>query len=339
MERVGVRIMYQLSAMAVVGITEIIPKIRYIFRALRELKLVLKVTPPDLLILIDYPGFNLNLAKKAHSLGIPVFYYIPPQVWAWWERRVRKIAKMVDRVAVILPFEKEFYRKHGLKVEYVGHPLLDISLPKSGEEKIKESLDINHKKIPILGLFPGSRDEEIVRMLPAMIGAAEIICRDYPSLCCILPLASTVREDVAMPLIENAKIDIKIGRLDTKEILKIADLALIASGTATLEAAIMETPVVIVYKVSYLSYILGRFLIKVSNIGLVNLVAGKAIVPELIQGKATALRLAEEALAILKNETLKKDMKKGLKLVHEQLGQGGAAKKAAHIAGEMMGLY
>jgi len=339
MERVGVRIMYQLSAMAVVGITEIIPKIRYIFRALRELKLVLKVTPPDLLILIDYPGFNLNLAKKAHSLGIPVFYYIPPQVWAWWERRVRKIAKMVDRVAVILPFEKEFYRKHGLKVEYVGHPLLDISLPKSGEEKIKESLDINHKRIPILGLFPGSRDEEIVRMLPAMIGAAEIICRDYPSLCCILPLASIVREDVAMPLIENAKIDIKIGRLDTKEILKIADLALIASGTATLEAAIMETPMVIVYKVSYLSYILGRFLIKVSNIGLVNLVAGKAIVPELIQGKATALRLAEEALAILKNETLKKDMKKGLKLVHEQLGQGGAAKKAAHIAGEMMGLY
>ena len=338
MERAGVRIMHQLSAMAVVGMTEIIPKSRYIFRALRELKQSLHVTPPNLLILIDYPGFNLNLAKKAHSLGIPVLYYISPQVWAWREGRVRKIAKRVDKVAVILPFEEEFYRKHGLKAEYVGHPLLDISLPKRDKEEIKENLDINHNKTPILGLLPGSRDEEIESLLPAMIGAAEIISRDYPNLCCILPLASTVREDVVAPYLRNAKIDIKIERLDTKEILKIADLALIASGTATLEAAIMETPMVIAYKVSFLSYMLGQFLIKVSHIGLVNLVAGRAIVPELIQGKATALRLAEEAVAILKNETLKRDMKKSLKLVHEKLGRGGAAKKAARIAGEMMGL-
>ena len=338
MERAGVRIMHQLSAMAVVGMTEIVPKIRYIFRVSRELKQSLKVTPPDLLILIDYPGFNLHLAKKAHSLGIPVLYYIPPQVWAWREGRVRKIAKRVDRVAVILPFEKEFYRKHGLKAEYVGHPLLDISLPKRDKEEIKKSFNINHNKTPILGLLPGSRDEEIGSLLPEMIGAAEIISQDYPNLYCILPLASTVKEDVVVPYIKTAKIEIKIERLDTKEILKIADLALIASGTATLEAAIMETPMVIAYKVSFLSYMLGRFLIKVSHIGLVNLVAGKAIVPELIQGKATALRLAEEAVAILKNETLKRDMKKSLKLVHEQLGQGGAAKKAAHIAGEMMGI-
>ena len=338
MEKAGVRIMYQLSAMAVVGMTEIIPKGRYIFRVSRELKHSLLVTPPDLLILIDYPGFNLHLAKKAHSLGIPVLYYIPPQVWAWREGRVRKIAKRVDRVAVILPFEKEFYRKHGLEAEYVGHPLLDISLPKRDNEEIKKSLDINHKKTPILGLLPGSRNEEIENLLPAMIGAAEIISQDYPNLYCILPLAFTVKEDVVAPYIRNAKIDIKIERLDTKEILKIADLAFIASGTATLEAAIMETPMVIAYKVSFLSYLLGRFLIKVSHIGLVNLVAGRAIVPELIQGKATALHLAEEASAILKNETLKRDMKKSLKLVHEQLGQGGAAKKAAHIAGEMMGL-
>ncbi len=337
MERAGVRIMHQSSTMAVVGMTEIIPKSRYIFRVLRELKRSLHVSPPDLLILIDYPGFNLHLAKKAHSLDIPVLYYIPPQVWAWREGRVKKIAKRVNRVAVILPFEKEFYRKHGLKAEYVGHPLLDISLPKRGKEEIKESLDINHDKTPILGLLPGSRNEEIETLLPAMIGAAEIISQDYPHLYCILPLASTVKEDVVAPYIKNAKIDIKTERLDTKEILKIVDLAFIASGTATLEAAIMETPMVIAYKVSFLSYMLGRFLIKVSHIGLVNLVAGKAVVPELIQGKATALGLAEEAVAILKNESLKRDMKKSLKLVHEQLGRGGAAKKAAHIAGEMMG--
>jgi len=337
MERAGVRIMHQSSTMAVVGMTEIIPKSRYIFRVLRELKRSLHVSPPGLLILIDYPGFNLHLAKKAHSLDIPVLYYIPPQVWAWREGRVKKIAKRVNRVAVILPFEKEFYRKHGLKAEYVGHPLLDISLPKRGKEEIKESLDINHDKTPILGLLPGSRNEEIETLLPAMIGAAEIISQDYPHLYCILPLASTVKEDVVAPYIKNAKIDIKTERLDTKEILKIVDLAFIASGTATLEAAIMETPMVIAYKVSFLSYMLGRFLIKVSHIGLVNLVADKAVVPELIQGKATALGLAEKAVAILKNESLKRDMKKSLKLVHEQLGRGGAAKKAAHIAGEMMG--
>ena len=338
MEKVGVRVMYQLSAMAVVGLTEVIPRIRYIFRALIQLKMTLTRNPPDLLILIDYPGLNLNLAKKAHSLGIPVLYYIPPQVWAWWQRRIRKIAKRVDRVAVILPFEKEFYRRFGLTVEYVGHPLLDVPLPKRGKKKIRECLGIGYERGPILGLLPGSRAEEIVRLMPVMINAAEIISRYYPRLYCILPLASTVREDVVKPYLKNAKIDITIGRSDTKELLKIADLALIASGTATLEAAIMETPMVIAYKVSPLSSILARFLIKVSNIGLVNLVAGKAIVPELIQNNVTAFRLAEEGMAILKNDGLRTDMKKGLRLVKEQLGQGGASKKAAHIAGEMMGL-
>ena len=338
MEKVGVRIMYQLSAMAVVGMTEVIPRMRYIFRALRELKTLLTVSHPDLVILIDYPGFNLNLAKKAHSLGIPVLYYIPPQVWAWWERRVRKIAKRVDRVAVILPFEKEFYRRYGLRVAYVGHPLLDISLPKRGTKGIKERLGIGYERGPILGLLPGSRTEEVLRHMPIMIGAAEIISHYYPRLYCILPLASTVREDVVKPYLQKATVDIKIARSDAKELLKIADLALVASGTATLEAAIMETPMVITYKVSPLTYIIVRFLAKVSNIGLVNLVAGKTIVPELIQNKATAYELAVEGLAILKNDRLRADMKKGLRLVKEQLGQGGASNNAAHIACEMMGL-
>ena len=338
MEKVGVRVLFQLSAMAVVGLTEIIPRIGYIFRALRELKTSLRSSPPDLLILIDYPGFNLNLAKKARVLGIPVLYYIPPQVWAWWRGRVRKIARRVDRVAVILPFEEEFYQRFGLPVEYVGHPLMDLPLPRRAKSKIREGLGISHEKGPILGLLPGSRAEEVVRMMPAMIGAAEIISHYYPRLHCILPLASTVREDVVKPYVENATIDVTIGRSDTKELLKIADVALVASGTATLEAAIMETPMIIAYKVSPLSYILGRFLAKVSHIGLVNLIAGRTIVPELIQGEATAFRLAEEALAILKNNGLRAEMKGQLRSIREQLGQGGASRRAASIAGEMMGL-
>ncbi len=338
MKKVGVRVLFQLSAMAVVGMTEIIPRIGYIFRALRELKTSLRSSPPDLLILIDYPGFNLNLAKKARVLGIPVFYYIPPQVWAWWRGRVGKIARRVDRVAVILPFEEEFYHGFGLPVEYVGHPLMDVPLPRRAMSKIREDLGISHEKGPILGLLPGSRAEEVVRMMPAMIGAAEIISHYYPRLHCILPLASTVKEDVVKPYVENAAIDVTIGRSDTRELLKIADVALVASGTATLEAAIMETPMIIAYKVSPLSYILGRFLARVSHIGLVNLIAGRTIVPELIQGEATAFRLAEEALAILKNNGLRAEMKGQLRSIRKQLGQGGASRKAASIAGEMMGL-
>lgn len=338
MEKVGVRVLFQLSALAVVGITEVIPRIGYILRALRELKTSLRSSPPDLLILIDYPGFNLNLAKKARVLGIPVLYYIPPQVWAWWRGRVRKIARRVDRVAVILPFEEEFYQRFGLPVEYVGHPLMDLPLPGGSKRMIREGLGISHEKGPILGLLPGSRAEEVVRMMPAMIGAAETISHYYPRLHCILPLASTVREDVVKPYVENATIDVTIGRSDTKELLKIADVALVASGTATLEAAIMETPMIIAYKVSPLSYILGRFLARVSHIGLVNLIAGRTIVPELIQGEATAFRLAEEALAILKNDGLRAEMKGQLRSLREQLGQGGASRKAASIAGEMMGL-
>ncbi len=338
MERAGVRIMYQLSALAVVGLTEVVPKIRYISRALRGLKLTLTRGRPDLVVLIDYPGFNLNLAKKAHALGIPVLYYIPPQVWAWWTSRVRTIARMVDRVAVVLPFEREFYQRFGLTAEYVGHPLMDVPLPRRDKKRIREGLGIGREKGPILGLLPGSRAEEVVRMMPEMIGAAEIVARSYPLVHCVLPLASAVGEDVVRPYLKDAEVDVTISRSHTRELLKIADVALIASGTATLEAAIMETPMIIAYRVSPLSYILGRFLAKVPHIGLVNLIAGRTIVPELIQGKARASCFAEEALSILRNDGLRTEMKKHLRWVRDQLGRGGASKKAACIAGEMMGL-
>ena len=338
MEKVGVEIIRHLSSVAVVGITEVVPKMGHILEVLREFKRALKVAPPDLVILIDYPGFNLNLAKRAHALGIPVLYYVPPQLWAWWEKRVRKIAKRVDRLAVILPFEKEFYLKHGLEADYVGHPLLDMSLSERGKKEIKEDLGIGHGKGPILGLLPGSRTDEVVRHLPVMINAAEIISRSYQGLSCVVPLAPSVGEDVVEPYVRNGTLDISIGRYDTKELLKIADVALVASGTATLEAAIMETPMVIAYKVSPVSYFLGRFLAKVSHIGLVNLVAGKTIVQELIQGEATAMRLAEEGIALLRDGERRAQMKKELRAVTELLGQGGASERTAYLAVKMMGL-
>ena len=339
MQRAGVRTVRHLSDIAVVGMTEVIPKMRRILGALRMLKGILSSDPPDLLILIDYPGFNLNLAKKAHALGIPVLYYIPPQLWAWWEARVKKVAHRADQVAVVLPFEKDFYLKHGIEVAYVGHPLLDMGLPKRSKEEIRESLGISSEKGPVLGLLPGSRNEEVLRHLPIMINAAELISDSYPHLYCVLPLASTVNGKVIEPYVRNAGCDIVVDSSDTKELLKIADVAFVASGTATLEAAITKTPMVIAYKVSPVSYMLGRLLAKVSHIGLVNLVAGKTVVRELIQGEATAAALAEEGLAILKNDEVREHMKEELRMVTERLGQGGASEKTARIAGKMMGIH
>jgi len=338
MEEADVRILYPVSELAVVGITEVIPKIRFIRQALNELKDALKDNPPDLVMLIDYPGFNLNLAGKAHDLGIPVLYYIPPQVWAWREKRVKKITERVDRVAVILPFEKEFYSRYGIQVDYVGHPLLDDLKNGRSREQARENLGISGDQFPVVGLLPGSRNEEIARHLPSIMGAAKIISRTYPDLRCILPLASTVDEETVKPYLKGVQVDIIVRRADTREVLGACDLALIASGTATLEAAITGTPMVILYRVSFLTYVLGKVLAKVSHIGLVNLVAGRQIVPELIQGDATHTRLAEEGLWLLEDEERREGMKEDLRLVREQLGKGGASERVAALAGEMMGL-
>jgi lipid-A-disaccharide synthase len=338
MEEAGVRVLFRASEVAVVGITEVLPKMRYIHRALNGLKDALRDNPPDLVILIDYPGFNLNLAKKAHDLGIPVLYFIPPQVWAWRERRVKKIAKRVDRVAVILPFEREFYSEYGIQAEYVGHPLLDGLENGRSREQVRGDLGIGVTQFPVVGLLPGSRNEEIARHLPPIIGSTEIISRTYPDLRCVLPLASTVDEEIVKPYLEDARVDIMVHSGDTREVLSACDLALIASGTATLEAAITGTPMVILYRVSFFTYLLAKLLAKVSLIGLVNLVAGREIVPELIQGDAIDTRLAEEGLGLLGDEARREEMKEDLRLVREQLGQGGASERVAALAAEMMGL-
>lgn len=338
MEKAGVKIIYDSSLLAVVGLMEVIYKSRYILKALRETKKIVAQSSPDLLILIDYPGFNLNVAKSAHAMGIPVLYYIPPQLWAWWKGRVNKVSRRVDQLAVILPFEKQFYREYGMKVEYVGHPLLDLPLPAESKREITERLGIDNKKKPILGLLPGSRSEEIIRHMPVMIDAAKIISRHYPDLHCVLPLASTIKEDMVRRYIDNSGLHFTIESIDTKILLKISDVAFIASGTATLEASIMRTPMVIVYKVSPISYIFGKFLIHVRNVGLVNLVADKEIVPELIQGDATAENVAKEGIAILENRVVRERIKADLSRVNKKLGKGGAAIKTASIAAKMMGL-
>ncbi len=336
MEQAGVRILIPSSEMAVVGLTEIFSKLRTIFKASKDIKSILKKARPDLLILIDYPDFNIHIAGTAKRFGIPVLYYISPQVWAWRSGRVRKIARRIDRMVVILPFEKDYYRNKSVIVDYVGHPLLDECPSDLNEKEVFSRLGVD-QDYPIVGLLPGSRKEEILNLLPAMVEAAGKLSDHYPGLQCILPLAPGLEREFVQPFIDNSKTEIKLFQGNIYEVLSVCDVALVTSGTATLETAIMGVPMVIAYKVSPISYWIGRMVIKVSYAGLVNLVGGEEVVPELIQSEATAERLAGEALTILGDTKIKENMIKKLNAIKENLGKGGASDKTAEIALEMIG--
>lgn len=344
MKQAGVKILVSSSDMAVVGLTEVLQRFHTIFRAANKLKATLKTHHPDLLILIDYPDFNLYMARIAKRLQIPVLYYISPQVWAWRRGRVKKIAKRVDRMAVILPFEELFYRKRGVTVDYVGHPLLDAFESTTCSAKLDSAWrDRNPTpsfaiKIqnPVVGLLPGSRREEIRNMLPIMIRSAEILKIRYPDIRCLLPLAKTIEPEFIDSFIGKSSLNIEVHQGDIYEVLDHCHIALVTSGTATLDTAIMAVPMVIVYKVAPLSYRIGKMLIKTSFIGLANLVAGERVVPELIQDEVTPERLADEALTLIENEHVRKKMITKLHGIRKRLGEGGASERTAKIAAEMM---
>jgi len=338
MEKAGVEILVSSRDMAVVGLTEVFSKLITIIRAYLLLRFILKNNPPDLLILIDYPGFNINLAGTARRYGVPVLYYISPQIWAWRRGRVKKISRRVDRMVIVLPFEKEFYQQTAkeMSVEYVGHPLLD-NIPRNlDKEKIKKELGLGERDI-VLGLLPGSRDEEVKRVLPPMLGAAEILSSRYRDIKYVLPMASTVSPDVIRNAVNRSPLNnIIIWAQDIYKILRVCDLAMVTSGTATLETAIMGVPMVIAYRVSGPSFWIARRVVKVPWAGLVNLVAGKKVVPELIQHEVTPEKLADEIFSILENEEVKTTMINNLGMVKERLGTPGASLRTARIALQMM---
>jgi lipid-A-disaccharide synthase len=321
----GVKIVIDSSKFAVVGITEAISKIFYLIKGLAKTKRLLKSFNPDLLILIDFPDFNLNIASAAKKLGIPVLYYISPQAWAWRQGRVKKIKKLVNHLAVILPFEEAFFRKHGIPVTYVGHPLLDGDyLPAELEKK---------KDIPVVGLLPGSRDREVARLLPVMLEAAVLIRKRIGNVRFVVSLAPTVeRQYVEKIISEHSGNDFEVVPEHVRQVFEMCSLVIAASGTVTLEAAIAGIPMVIIYKVSPVSYGLGKILIKVSSIGLVNLIAGREIVPELIQGKASPVNIANEILRILEDSNTIETMRNELACIRNLLGGPGASERVADIA-------
>jgi len=331
----GVEIVSDLSEMAVVGLTEVLSKLGFILGVRRKLKKILQEKHTDLLILIDYPDFNLSLAKEARKNGVKVFYYISPQVWAWRKGRIYKIAKLVDRMAVILPFEAAIYEGVKLDVSFVGHPLLDAIKKKYTCEEALKKFDLREGTTTV-GILPGSRDSEVKRLLPAMLKAAEILEDRLPSVQFVLPLAGTLDHDFVAGIVDQSSANVKIIKDNVYDVIGLSDIAMVASGTATLETAFLGIPMIIVYKISTLSYLIGRAIINVDNIGLVNIIAGKTVVPELVQRDANPERMADEVYDILTSGARMNEMKRDLIDVSKKLGGPGASKRAAELVCEMI---
>jgi lipid-A-disaccharide synthase len=331
----GVKLLANASEMAVVGLTEVFSKLGKFIKIMNQMKKSMDNCKPDLIILIDYPDFNLPLAKAARKRGIKVFYYISPQVWAWRKGRIEQIKKSVNKMAVILPFEVDTYKQKDFAVEYVGHPLLDLVKPdySKSESLAKFNLSVNKTTI---GLLPGSRISEVEKLLPEMLQAAAILAQKIPDIQFVLPLADSLEEKILTGIISRFGVKVNVISGNTYDVISCTDMAIVASGTATLETALLGIPMIIVYKISPFSYFIGKLAISVKNIGLVNIIAGKTIVPELIQGEATGKHIAGEALAILTNEERKREMIGELAEIRAKLGNPGAAIRAAKLACDMI---
>jgi len=331
MRSAGVRIEVDAHRLAVVGITEVLAKLPQILNGMRTAKRLVADEKPDLLILIDFPDFNLHLAAFAKKHAIAVLYYISPQIWAWRQGRVKKIRRLVDHMAVILPFEETFYRQHGVPVTFVGHPLMDHHhAPHARRERI------SGEKAVTIGLLPGSRDSEIEKLLPRMLSAAKLIGQRV-NVRFLLSQAPSVSPSLMDRLTQEWGFAGEIVNGTTDALLRQATLVIVASGTTTLEAAICQTPMIIVYRVSPLSYRLGKALIKVPHIGLVNLIAGERLAPELIQQDASPEQVAQQALALLADPQKLTQMKDGLADVSRRLGKPGASDAVAEIAWRLLG--
>ena len=336
MKEAGVKLLAHAADIAVVGVTEVFSKIGNFVKIIQKIRKSLDQLKPDLVILIDFPDFNLNIvARAAKRRHIKIFYYISPQVWAWRGGRIDQIKRLVDKMAVILPFEVDTYAARGFSVDYVGHPLLDMVKTQFTKSQARHHFGLSENKTTI-GLVPGSRTAEITKLLPEMTRAAQIISRKVPDTQFILPLADTLEEKTVAGIISSSGVTVKIVSGHTYDVIACCDLAIVTSGTATLETGLLGIPMVIIYKVSLLSSLIGRMIISAQHIGLVNIIAGKTIVPELIQSDAKGQRIASEALAILLNKEKRQEIVAKLAGIRAKLGEPGAARRAAQIACDMI---
>ena len=325
MAEAGVELIYHIRDSAVMGIGEVFTAIPAFLKKREHLKHLIRTKCPDAVVLVDFGDFNMPLARFAHGLGIPVIYYIPPKAWAWRPNRAKKIAKTTTAVASIFPFAADFYREAGANVEFVGHPLLDFARTDLSGAEARRVLGLGADH-PVLGLMPGSRRREVERLLPVMLEVTDQIHQAVPDCQFVLPLAPGI--DLAtlpeMPLV-------KVVEGSVYEAMRASDLMLVASGTATLEAACLGTPMIVVYKMSRLSWHILRKLVKLELSGLPNVIAGHEIVPELLQNQVTTKRITPITLELLQNPEKREAQQETLRWVYEQLGEPGAAKRTAQL--------
>jgi lipid-A-disaccharide synthase len=334
MRSVGAKILIDVHQLSVMGFTAILTKAPAILKAASRLKKLLASVKPDLLVLIDFPDFNLHMAGYAKKIGIPVLYYISPQVWAWRSNRIKKIKRRVDHMAVILPFEKPIYEKHGIPVSFVGHPLMDAAPPQYG---VTKNIAAGQTDMTVC-LLPGSRDGEVSRLLPAMLRAARLLKNRCPGIQFLLSCAPTIDRKVLQQIMNASPLpDITLSTDPLTALFEQSHLSIVASGTASLEAAIYGIPAIIVYSTSMLNYAMAKLLIEVPYIGLANLIAQRRVMPELIQENASAEKIAEAAYGLLSNPDAYKQMQMDLIDVRNLLGGGGASDHVAEIACRLMG--
>ncbi|MFH1090193.1 MAG: lipid-A-disaccharide synthase, partial [Pseudomonadota bacterium] len=272
----------------------------------------------------------LSLAKVAKKAGVPVFYFICPQVWAWRTGRVRKMKARVDRLVVVFPFELDFYHRHGLSADFVGHPLLDVMGPPRPKGEVKAELGFDPAQ-PLLLLMPGSRKHLVKRLFPIMLETAGLIRREHPEIALAVAQAETLQRDFLERFLDGGPEEVRIVLGTSHALQNAADAAIVASGTSTLETALMLTPMVVVYRASSLSFALGQMLVKVEDVAMANLIAGRRVVPELLQNEARPDRIAAELEKILKDPEIQEDMIRSLKQVREKLGRPGACRRAARL--------
>ena len=325
----GVDTFSDITDLAVIGFTEVLKHLPRIKKVFDHAVWKAKEERPDIAILVDYPGFNLRLAVKLKKLGIKVIYYVSPQVWAWKASRVKLIKKCVDRMLVLFPFEEEFYAKHGYKADFVGHPLLDEVRADRRPGDLLNSLGLSEKK-PTLTLLPGSREKEISRHLPVMLKAATLLQKKHPQLQVILLQAKNIKDDLFQKYLKSGSKNIKVTK-DYYNGLNCADFCVVASGTATLETAIMGKPMAVIYRTSWPTWLIARLVIRIPNIALVNIVAGKKIIEELIQTNANPHKIANVISTFLTKPEQARNIRKELAGIRTRLGMPGASQRAAKI--------
>jgi lipid-A-disaccharide synthase len=335
MAQAGIDIRFNSGSIGVIGVVEVLKHYGEIRKALKLMQQLVLTERPDLLVCVDYKEFNLKLARFAKQCGIKVLFYVSPQVWAWRPGRVKTYGKVIDMMAVIFPFETAYYDAENVPVRYVGHPSVDKVHPLHSRSEDMVIYGLDESK-PLVGLLPGSRANEINRLLPVMLAAAEILQVEIPGVQFILPQADSISDELLENYLYQSTIKITVIKNQPYDVIQCCDVVMTTSGTATLEIALLTVPMVITYKLSSLTYWLGRLLVNTPFIGLPNIILGKGFIKELIQHEATPESLAEEIKRILIEPFYAEQMRDNLNQVKNELGQGGGSKNMAELALEML---